>query len=197
MEHFFEKIKGWSSLKDQGQLINIALDELSIKNNLKIAEIGVYKGRGTAIWNVELINKNINYEYFAIDNFEGSSEHKTWGNVPSYEEALHNLEPIINKINLIKSDSLLAANSFPDNTFDIVYIDASHEYELVLADINAWYPKVKSGGILCGDDYINGWPGVIQAVNKFFFGEKKFKINKVGNQQWWVKIIKDHSTYGK
>ena len=65
-----------------------------------------------------------------------------------------------------------------------MYIDASHEYEYVIEDIKHWLPKVKKGGIICGDDYISGWPGVIQAVNEVFDD----KVNVVGGQQWWVKL---------
>lgn len=36
---------------------------------------------------------------------------------------------------------------------DLVFIDADHRYDHVVEDILAWYPKVKSGGIICGHDY--------------------------------------------
>ena len=152
MDHFFENIEGWSSYKDQGCLINLILYELQIKNDLKIVEIGVYKGRGTAMWNVELINKQLDYEYYAIDNFEGSEEHKIWGNVPKFEDAFSNLSPVIDKIKLIQSDSIEASMTFGNGYFDIIYIDASHDYEAVKKDILAWLPKLKKNGIICGDD---------------------------------------------
>jgi hypothetical protein len=34
-----------------------------------------------------------------------------------------------------------------------VYIDGDHSYEAVRDDLRAWYPKLKHGGVLCGDDY--------------------------------------------
>ena len=49
-------------------------------------------------------------------------------------------------------------------------LDVSHDYDNVLADIRAWYPKVKSGGILAGDDYQNDFMGVVNAVNESFPG---------------------------
>jgi predicted O-methyltransferase YrrM len=185
MDHFFENIHGWASFEDQGHLINLILDNLSGTDKIKIAEIGVYKGRGTALWNVELINRNIDYEYYAIDNFEGSEEHKAWNDIPHYEHALSNLAPIKHKINLIKSDSIEASQTYPDGYFDIIYIDAAHDYESVKKDILAWLPKLKTGGTICGDDYTPGWPAVIQAVDEIF---DKHTINVVGNQQWWKTI---------
>lgn len=182
MEHFYQNIDGFSRESEQGELLNTVLNNLDLKNKLNIAEVGVYKGRGTAIWNVILINNNIDYSYYAIDHFLGSSEHIK--SFDYYTTTLENLEPIAGKINVIKNDSKTESKNYPDEFFDIVYIDASHEYEYVKEDILHWYPKVKKGGIICGDDYISGWPGVIEAVDEIF----KDKVNIVGGQQWWVKI---------
>lgn len=182
MEHFFEQIDGYSSMYDQGELLNVILNKVSSHNNLKIIEIGVYKGRCTALWNVELINKNISYEYYAVDHFLGSVEHNK--DVDYWEITNNNLSLILDKIKLIKNDSESESKNHPNDFFDIIYIDASHDYESVKKDINCWYSKLKDGGIICGDDYIDGWPGVIQAVDEFF---KDKEINLIGHQQWWVK----------
>ena len=46
MEHFYKNIDGFSSEIEQGELLKTVLP--IIKNNvIKIAEIGVYKGRAT------------------------------------------------------------------------------------------------------------------------------------------------------
>jgi hypothetical protein len=36
---------------------------------------------------------------------------------------------------------------------DLVFLDASHDYESVKKDIAVWAPHVRPGGILCGHDY--------------------------------------------
>lgn len=56
---------------------------------------------------------------------------------------------------------------------DVVYIDARHDFAHVYADLVAWFPKVKSGGIIAGHDYLAGTFGdtefgVEQAVWTFF-----------------------------
>jgi cephalosporin hydroxylase len=51
-------------------------------------------------------------------------------------------------------------------TFDLVYIDASHLEENVVADLEAWYPKVRAGGLLCGHDW-GYYEGVEKAVHRF------------------------------
>jgi predicted O-methyltransferase YrrM len=179
MEHFYDKIQGWSNETDQGELLKEALNILN-KKEIVIAEIGVYMGRCTAMWNVELINSGIDYKYYAIDHFEGSSEHDK--NIDYYGETQKNIELIKENINLIKNNSLSECKNYPDEFFDIVYIDASHDYESVKKDIESWYPKVKNGGVICGDDYIGGWPGVVKAVDEFF----KNKPTVIGLQQWMV-----------
>ena len=45
-----------------------------------------------------------------------------------------------------------AVNRFQDESCDFIYIDGNHEYSIVEEDIRIWYPKVKIGGYLCGDD---------------------------------------------
>ena len=49
---------------------------------------------------------------------------------------------------------------------DALYLDASHEYEAVLQDLQHWFPIVRAGGMLWGDDY-SDWPGVRRAVDEF------------------------------
>jgi hypothetical protein len=76
------------------------------------------------------------------------------------------------RVKIIRDFSVAAASRFPDHFFDWVYIDANHAYEAVYADLRAWAPKVKPGGLLCGHDYIEpelvAHPvGVVRAVNGF------------------------------
>jgi hypothetical protein len=61
MDHFFENIHGWASFGDQGDLINLILDNLLVIDKIKIAEIGVYKGRVLALIQLlaTLLHKNV------------------------------------------------------------------------------------------------------------------------------------------
>ena len=59
----------------------------------------------------------------------------------------------INNISILKYDSSEACKYIEDNTLDWVYIDGCHTYESVTNDLNNYYPKVKKGGIISGDDY--------------------------------------------
>lgn len=80
--------------------------------------------------------------------------------------------------------SLEAANKCEDNYFDFIYIDGNHKYEHCKNDLNAWWPKVKIGGILAGHDYINVRDfGVIQAVDEFKVENKISSDNFYVNQE--------------
>ena len=85
----------------------------------------------------------------------------------NYNKTLLNISPYKNKVEIIKGDSALSAENFSDGYFDFVFIDADHSYEGCLADIKAWFPKVKKGGYICGHDYPR-YDGVVRAVNEIF-----------------------------
>ena len=84
-------------------------------------------------------------------------------------------------ITIIKDKSVNTSFKYEDNSIDFVFIDGGHDFEDVDADIKAWLPKVKSGGIIAGHD-IN-WGGVARAVDHNF---KNFEID---NLVWYKKIV--------
>lgn len=51
---------------------------------------------------------------------------------------------------------------------DCLYIDADHSHDGVLADLEAWVPHVRDGGVMAGDDYGHRlYPGVKTAWDAF------------------------------
>jgi len=56
---------------------------------------------------------------------------------------------------IIRKRSVDAARDIPDGSLDFVFIDADHSYSGCVADIAAWTPKLKPGGLLSGHDYDN------------------------------------------
>ena len=69
-----------------------------------------------------------------------------------FENAIKNIpEFSINKTVILRRSSLEAAMTLAENSVDIVYIDAKHDYHSVLDDMNAWYPKIKAGGLMAGN----------------------------------------------
>ena len=72
------------------------------------------------------------------------------------ETALESLSPYADRVTIMRTTGQIAAKSFVDGTLDAVFIDAIHHYSAVADDLITWWPKVKSGGILSGHDYILG-----------------------------------------
>ena len=60
------------------------------------------------------------------------------------------------------------AAQFWTQRIDFLYVDADHGYDAVLADLLAWAPFVKPGGLIAGDDYGHPrYPGVKDAWDEF------------------------------
>jgi hypothetical protein len=71
----------------------------------------------------------------------------------------------VDLISLIIADSIDATKIFADESLDWVHLDASHDYEYLTKEIQAWLPKIRRGGWLSGDDYNElKWPSVVNAV---------------------------------
>lgn len=67
---------------------------------------------------------------------------------------------------------------------DLVFIDADHSIAGVTADICAFLPLVRAGGIISGHDYSTDvHPGVRVAVDRFF-GDR---VRRGPGSIWWVR----------
>ena len=178
MKHYYQNVEGWFV---DGSLYNSVAQKY---DNAHFVEIGCWKGRSTSYMGVEIINSKNKIKFDVVDTFRGSAEH---GNVDSdklFNEFTTNTEPVRSAINTVhKMTSLQASELYADNSLDFVFIDASHDYTNVLADIKAWYPKIKFGGTMSGDDYCSDWRGVVDAVNEYF-GAKNIKV--YGTQHWAI-----------
>jgi cephalosporin hydroxylase len=68
---------------------------------------------------------------------------------------------------IVLAPSSLAARLIPDGACYMVYIDACHHRDEVMADIKRYLPKIAPGGVIAGHDYLT-FPGVRQAVHEMF-----------------------------
>ena len=146
-----------------------------------IAEIGVFEGSLTYTILNNPINKKFIEQYYAIDIWDITPG---WTKLPKEEweeiyKEFYKKSIEYQNLNILRKLSIDAATHFSEGYFDLVFIDACHLYEYVKEDINAWYPLVKSGGILCGHDYKVVWAkrnwGVIQAVDERFGSDIKIE----------------------
>jgi predicted O-methyltransferase YrrM len=104
-----------------------------------------------------------------------------------YAVAADKLTAFGNRARLLRQKSVQAAAGFADGFFDLVFIDGEHTYEAVQNDLRAWWGKVKSPGILCGDDY--SWADVRRAVDEFSASRKcplEISVKRGTNYPIWV-----------
>lgn len=69
--------------------------------------------------------------------------------------ALDRIEFANGRSRVIAKDTSSASIDVPDESLDMVFIDADHSYEGCSTDIREWFPKVRPGGIIGGHDYEN------------------------------------------
>ena len=178
MEHFYSKLEGWAggidgfyatvlqSIPTPSLQINPATSKIEMQNSRQyhFVEVGSWKGMSAAFLAVEIINSGKNIKFDCVDTWRGSAEHQTMESVINdtlYDEFINNMKPVEGYYNAIRMPSVAAAKTYQDASLDLVFIDAGHEYENVKADILAWMPKVRPGGIIAGHDYV---PGYMQHV---------------------------------
>tara|TARA_B110000467_G_C18288471_1_gene463215 strand:+ start:15 stop:668 length:654 start_codon:yes stop_codon:yes gene_type:complete len=152
------------------------------KGGLKMLEIGSYRGESTFMW----ASSGMFDEIICIDPYKGKTDNKNkyfdedWGTV---KRDFWTNTRYFNNIKLVQDFSYNVIDSYPNNYFDFIYIDASHEYDDVKKDIQISLPKVKENGLIGGHDYQSEWPGVIKAVNERFK-----EPDLVFEDESWVKI---------
>ena len=69
--------------------------------------------------------------------------------------------------NIHVNEALESADFYNNNSLDMVCIDLDHTYESTMSYLQKWSTKIKSNGILCGDDWASK-EGVRLAVTEFF-----------------------------
>lgn len=117
------------------------------------AEIGVWKGK----WSARLCADNPALEMLCVD---------PWASYGAYDDSRNGRELLENAYQEAKAIlahyhcridrrmSKDAAADVPDGSLDFAYIDGNHGEAFVRADLDLWVPKVRSGGIIAGHDYI-------------------------------------------
>lgn len=148
------RIEGWMSTPELTYLAETA------SRHSRIAEVGSWKGRSTAA-----LAANTSGHVTAIDTWEGSYEQGSdFDPLAVYREFLNNVSGL--PVTPVKTESSRYVSEHPDERFDLIFIDAMHEYTSVKRDIELWLPLLTDGGVICGHDFHPNWTGVVQAVKE-------------------------------
>ncbi len=85
----------------------------------------------------------------------------------NYRDAVKRVEKYAGSYEILRGPTTKMAGMIKNDSCDLVYVDADHSYEGVKADIDAYWPKLKTGGVMAFHDYEAPQYGVKQAVTEF------------------------------
>lgn len=177
------KIDGWTNPSELKWLSEQA------RLHSKIIEVGSWKGRST-----KALVASTSGMVYVVDHWSGPKDIMTYAD--GYKEVLDNGPDFVYNIFLKNMegelDKLVITREHTDEAwktlekyghdFDMVFIDADHDYPQVKYDIQNYSTLLKPGALICGHDY-PGYPGVKRAVEELF---PKERINTV-DSVWWIK----------
>lgn len=155
-----------------------------------VVEVGVCHGRSVIYMAERLVELGrSDVELWAIDWWQGKAfrEQLFWSMAAGYVRPAE-----IDMLRIISCEGVRAARLFDDNRVDLCFIDSDHERAGMLEHLEAWQPKIRSGGILAGHDYSStDWPGVVEAVDTYFGGKAEHPTRSV-----WSIRIPEHGAHG-
>jgi hypothetical protein len=153
-----------------------------------VVEVGVWKGGSVLSLASTMKAMKLDGVVIAVDTWLGAWDHWTndeWfahlsfinGFPALYHTFAANIvgEGLQDYVLPLPLDSVNAAHVLRhyDVQADVVHIDGGHDVHAVTSDLREWWPMIRQGGVLIGDDYPH-WPGVKEAFDNFFAAEGKF-----------------------
>ena len=120
-------------------------------------EVGVYSGS----WSDYILGNTSIGKIYQIDPYKNFSnnEYKDAMNQQNLEVVFKIAKNLLSKYEgrheFLRGVSEDFINKFENESLDVVYIDGNHAFEYAKKDIELWYTKVKKGGLLIGDDYVD------------------------------------------
>ncbi len=140
-----------------------------------IVEIGCYLGRSACFLGDQIKTSGKRITLLCVDLWPAQFDFQD-GSGTTIEAPFETFYANVRQCRLhkiiipLRCPSLVAAQ-FVANDLAAVFIDGEHDYDNCKADIAAWFPKVRNGGILAGHDFADSFPGVPKAVREAF-GDK-------------------------
>lgn len=198
MQHFYETIPGW------GAFIPLYRDAVrKFPVGSRFVEVGSWLGKSAAYMAVAIENSGKQIEFVCVDPWEDggpdlrdTSFYKDLGVHQVYDVFLKNVRPVLHRIKAMRMTSVEAARFMTDESVDFLMLDGDHSLDAMRADLTAWMPKMRKGGIISGDDYT--WPGVETAVREWFRptqvnthingGDRRKADYKLDSSYWWVQL---------
>lgn len=81
---------------------------------------------------------------------------------------------------------LEVAAQWPDESADLIFMDAAHKHDSFADELQAWWPKVRPGGIFAGHDYLSPqWVDVAPTV-ELWAELNGLEVHHEPPHVWWV-----------
>lgn len=183
-------LRGWNSTHD------VFRDLINRTDPATIIEVGTWKG-ASAIHMADICRSTLRHTHiYCVDTWLGAPEFwTTLADTPERDLHLHHGYPQVyyqfisnvihgghtRRITPIPNTSVTGAKILQHMGVqaELIYIDGSHEYEDVKADIRAYLPLLKPGGVMFGDDYSH-FTDVARAV------QEELPRHEVVASNYWI-----------
>lgn len=200
MDHIHEAIPGWFDFAD---LYSAAVAAAPSSSPAHFVEVGTFFGKSAAFMAVEIANSGKPIRFETCDTFDGvpqnaytdpgafAEQEAFRAQFGSLEEAARRqLAPVAAYVTIRVGHSLQLAKSYPDASLDFVFLDNDHSAPHVAAELEAWWPKIKPGGLLAGHDV--DWPSVATSVGGWCVRTGQM-YRKVSQRCW---VVQRHAPLG-
>lgn len=130
-------------------------------NSLELVGVGAEVGVHTGRFAEQILRTWKGRTLWLIDAWRNLEDYRDSWNASDaamerrYMLARRRLAPWGERTKWLRERSNRAAKDFAHGTLDFVYIDANHSFEHVSQDLRAWYPLVRTGGLIAGHDYFD------------------------------------------
>ena len=122
--------------------------------------VGIELGVAEGVFSQQVLQHQAVAEWYAVDMWAGDRGH----GMAQFHSASKKIEPFP-QATVIRSKFADVVDRFEDEYFDFVFFDAHLTEEQLFFELSAWYPKIKTGGLVIGHDW--HMPETSSAVFKF------------------------------
>ncbi|MEA5523361.1 class I SAM-dependent methyltransferase, partial [Limnoraphis robusta] len=186
-----EPMQGWFT--DSEKLALFRTVQAQPKDG-KVLEIGSFMGRSTNA--IAHASVNTNREIYALDVWLDFGEDlddraQSDNGIFILNSFLKNTQWFLEKLRVLKGSTTQYKYLLSQLEFDLIFVDAAHDYQNVVNDISIALTCIKPNGFMIGHDYHNmGGQEVIQAVHDTLFKYDEIKIKGVfeGTTVWFAQI---------
>lgn len=157
--------------------------------NLRGVELGLYQA--TSFCTMLQVCDNVD-ELIGVDKWEPYEDNIGGGNFVRDQKQIEFIRNTAmnfihwsgcsERATILEMDTIEAASKYEDESMDFVFFDSHLNQAQLEAEMDAWFPKIKKGGLVMGHDYhtretrhaVLHWREVNNVQTPFFFYDMTF-----------------------